>query len=54
MRPVAGIEWIPQLRGLDAAVLYQVPDSDPSDCEQVRAMCDRRGVLDVLPMLGIS
>ena len=49
-----GIEWIPQLRGLDGNVLYQVPDSVPSDCEQVRAMCDRRGVLDVLPMLGIS
>ena len=49
-----GIEWIPQLRGLDGNVLYQVPDSDPSDCVLVRAMCDRRGVLDVLPMLGIS
>ena len=45
---------MPQLRGLDAAVLYQVPDSTPSDCEQVRAMCVQRGELDVLPMLGIS
>ena len=54
MRAVVGIEWMPQLRGLDAPALYVVPKSDPADCEQVRAMCARLGFTDVLPALGIS
>ena len=46
--------WMPAPNGNPVPVQTVDARFDAANREQVKAMCDRRGVLDVLPMLGIS